>query len=124
MCINDFFTIIRCNHCIKCIFWPYYYYWTFGTKTKTAVEAFQNDNDLTKDGVCGPKTWAALDSTAYYTAEVTASALNVRSGAGTKYNIKSVVKKGDKVIVVSTSGNWARLINDAGWVSLSYIKRV
>ena len=96
----------------------------FGTKTKTAVEAFQADNDLAKDGVCGPKTWAALDSAAYYTAEVTASALNVRAGAGTKYSVKSFVKKGDKVIVVSTSGNWARLINDAGWVSLSYIKRV
>jgi len=32
----------------------------FGTETYKAVRAFQKANDLEVDGICGPKTWAAL----------------------------------------------------------------
>jgi len=32
----------------------------FGSKSKKAVAAFQSANGLSADGVCGPKTWAAL----------------------------------------------------------------
>lgn len=32
----------------------------FGPQTKTAVEHFQHDRNLTVDGVVGPATWAAL----------------------------------------------------------------
>ena len=32
----------------------------FGSKTKNAVAAFQSAKGLKADGVCGPKTWAAL----------------------------------------------------------------
>lgn len=32
----------------------------FGTATEKAVKEFQRDHGLSQDGVCGPKTWAAL----------------------------------------------------------------
>ena len=32
----------------------------YGAETIKAVKEFQKDNGLTADGVCGPKTWAAL----------------------------------------------------------------
>ena len=32
----------------------------YGTKTKGLIEFFQRCNQLTEDGVCGPKTWARL----------------------------------------------------------------
>ncbi|MBO7662991.1 MAG: peptidoglycan-binding protein [Clostridia bacterium] len=32
----------------------------FGTATEKAVKEFQRDNGLTQDGICGPKTWTAL----------------------------------------------------------------
>ena len=32
----------------------------YGTNTKKAVAAFQSAKGLTADGICGPKTWAAL----------------------------------------------------------------
>lgn len=32
----------------------------YGPKTETRVEAFQGAEGLTVDGICGPKTWAAL----------------------------------------------------------------
>ena len=34
---------------------------SFGAETETAVKAFQKDNGLTADGVCGEKTWEALE---------------------------------------------------------------
>jgi cell wall-associated NlpC family hydrolase len=34
----------------------------FGAKTEVAVKAFQANSKLTADGICGPKTWAALDA--------------------------------------------------------------
>ena len=33
---------------------------SFGAATENALKAFQKDNDLEDDGVCGPKTWAKL----------------------------------------------------------------
>ena len=33
----------------------------FGSGTESGVLAFQADNGLIADGICGPKTWAALD---------------------------------------------------------------
>lgn len=32
----------------------------FGTKTKESVMAYQIDNGLVVDGICGPKTWASI----------------------------------------------------------------
>ena len=32
----------------------------FGTATEKAVKEFQRDHGLTQDGICGPKTWTAL----------------------------------------------------------------
>ena len=33
----------------------------YGSETLSAVRAYQSDHGLTPDGVCGPKTWAALE---------------------------------------------------------------
>ena len=35
----------------------------FGSKTETAVKAFQRDWDLKQDGIVGPQTWQYLEST-------------------------------------------------------------
>lgn len=35
----------------------------FGAETEAAVRNFQRANGLEVDGICGPKTWAALDKT-------------------------------------------------------------
>lgn len=35
----------------------------FGKATQAAVKQFQKDHGLTADGICGPKTWAALENT-------------------------------------------------------------
>lgn len=33
----------------------------YGAKTAAAVQAFQANNNLTADGICGPRTWEAID---------------------------------------------------------------
>lgn len=50
---------------------------------------------------------------------VTASSLNIRSGAGTTYSIVGGLKKGDIVDVLSTSGSWYKI--SQGYVSSQYI---
>ena len=42
----------------------------FGADTEAAVMAFQADNGLTADGICGPKTWTALEKGEQETPEV------------------------------------------------------
>ena len=63
-----------------------------------------------------------------YTVKVTASALNVRKGAGTSYPVTTVIRdKGIYTIVEETKvGNntWGRLKSGAGWICLYYTKKV
>lgn len=63
-----------------------------------------------------------------YLVKVTADALNVRAGAGTKYKINTVIRdKGTYTIVeekMNGSTKWGKLKSGAGWISLKYTKRV
>jgi uncharacterized repeat protein (TIGR02543 family) len=45
--------------------------------------------------------------------------LRVRKGPGTSYAVVGYLNKGDRVTILETKGNWARI--DKGWVSLDYI---
>ena len=56
--------------------------------------------------------------------QITASALNVRAGAGTSYKVNTVVKKGDIYTIVETKNGWGKLKSGAGWISLAYTKEV
>lgn len=59
-----------------------------------------------------------------YKVQVTASALNVRAGAGTNYKVVKVVRKGQTLTIVSEKSGWGKLSDGSGWVSLGYTKRV
>lgn len=59
-----------------------------------------------------------------YKVQVTASALNVRAGAGVKYKIVKVVKKGQTLTIIDTKSGWGKLSDGSGWVSLNYTKKV
>lgn len=53
------------------------------------------------------------------TAEVTTSALNVRYGPSTDYEIAGKVYKGENVTYYQKSGNWIRIKD--GWISVKYV---
>lgn len=96
----------------------------FGSKTQNAVINFQAERGLTKDGVCGPKTWAEIDAFAPYNVITTASVLNVRSGPGTGYSIKSQLRRGSNRTIVYKKGNWGKIKNGFGWISLDYATKI
>lgn len=59
-----------------------------------------------------------------YLVTVTASVLNVRKGPGINYGIATTVKRGEAYTIVEESNGWGKLKSGAGWISLSYTKRV
>ena len=54
----------------------------FGKETKATVEAFQEANSLSVDGICGDKTWAKLKEilSDFCVVEVTGSVLATSNG--------------------------------------------
>lgn len=85
----------------------------FGEKTLEAVKAFQKANGLEVDGVVGEKTLNALKGLqAVKMVVVTGNTVNLREGAGTKYDDIGTVKKGEEMKYISTASN--------GWFKVNY----
>lgn len=59
-----------------------------------------------------------------YKVKITASVLNVRNGAGTSYKINTTVKKNDVYTIVDEKSGWGKLKSGAGWIKLSYTKKI
>ena len=58
------------------------------------------------------------------TVNTQSSPLNIRSGAGTGYSRLGTIPKGETVIVLSTSGDWCRILYNGtktGYVSKKYL---
>ena len=95
---------------------------------KTCPAPFVNDFSAWQDFlglVCQGET----DYTGAYEAEVTAGALNVRTGPGKSYGIADELKKGDRVTVLEETGTdadpegrWVR--TERGWISYPYLCRL
>lgn len=59
-----------------------------------------------------------------YKVKITADVLNVREKASTSAKIVTRVKKGQVYTIVEKSNGWGKLKSGAGWVKLSYTKKV
>lgn len=59
-----------------------------------------------------------------YLVQVTTSALNIRSGAGTGNAIVGCIRDKGVYTIVETSGNWGKLKSGAGWICLDYTKKL
>lgn len=55
---------------------------------------------------------------------VTANALNVRNGAGMNYKTNITIKKGQVFTIVDEKDGWGKLKSGAGWINLSYTKKL
>ncbi len=76
-----------------------------------------------KFGYCH-KDYIRLDSGKTARVNTQSTSLNVRSGAGTGYYVKDSVKRGEIVIILSTSGGWSKILYDGvktGYVSSQYL---
>lgn len=59
-----------------------------------------------------------------YLVKVTATALNIRSGAGTNNSIVGCIRDKGTYTIVETQGNWGKLKSGAGWICLDYTQKV
>lgn len=59
-----------------------------------------------------------------YKVKVTASALNIRSGAGMNYRITGVIRDKGVYTIVDEKSGWGKLKSGAGWISLGYCKKI
>lgn len=112
-------------------------------KKGDSVSILESKNGWHKINISGNKTgWVSGDyikisenvensndnSTSIVTNEtgtVTATVLNVRSGAGTSYSIVTKINKGNKVNIIESKNGWYKIKTSngkIGWVSGDYIK--
>lgn len=83
-----------------------------------------------KQFATGKQTTTTAPATGFtpYKVRVTASALNVRAGAGVGFNKVGCLGKGEIYTIVEEKMNgstkWGKLKSGAGWISLAYTKRV
>lgn len=70
-----------------------------------------------------PKQEATKDPAARLV-RITASALNVRAGAGIQYKVNTTVKRGEVFTIVEEKNGFGKLKSGAGWISLQYTENV
>lgn len=93
---------------------------TFGLKEKSGSAASPEASKPTEE-----ESGAAF---APYFVQIATPVLNVRAGAGTKYNKVTSVKMGEVYTIteekVNGSTTWGKLKSGAGWISLKYTKKI
>lgn len=77
------------------------------------------------DKINAPKTTVTTPSAfTPYLVKITANILNVRNGAGTNYKVNTTVKKNQVYTIIGEENGWGKLKSGAGWIKLSYTKKV
>lgn len=83
------------------------------------VEAIKNEKQEKEK----PKTKPAA-STDNFKVKVTCDCLNIRKGPGTTYKTVGQITDKGTYTIVETKGKWGKLKSGAGWIYLSYTKKV
>ena len=90
------------------------------TKTTGAITGTVKADDVTP---YVEETQASSNFTPYLV-RVNTPKLNVRAGAGTSYKINSVVYQNELYTIVAERGNWGKLKSGAGWIDMTWVKKV
>lgn len=86
---------------------------TLGVNT---INASSNENK-------SPKTDSGASGSSFKV-KINVPALNIRSGAGTDHKIVGVIRDKGTYTIVEEKSCWGKLKSGAGWINLSYTKRV
>jgi N-acetylmuramoyl-L-alanine amidase CwlA len=101
-------------------------------KRKLYVRKVGNDGNITVSilkigavtGVVNEKYLKKKNTFTAYKVRVVADVLNIRAGAGTNYKVVGTIADKGIYTIVAQTGNWGLLKSGAGWISLSYTKKV
>lgn len=63
-------------------------------------------------------------TTVNYLVRITTDALNIRKGPSTNYSIVGCIRDRGVYTIVEQNGDWGKLKSGAGWISLTYTKKV
>ncbi len=93
------------------------------------IGAYSNLNNAKNNCINGYSVYDSRGNVVYsknesYVVQITASTLNVRSGAGTGYKVVTTVRKNQKYTIVEEKNGWGKLKSNVGWISLTYTKKV
>lgn len=69
---------------------------------------------------------SATTTSSEFKVKVIVNALNIRSGAGTKYKKVGCIRNKGTYTITKTSGNWGYLKSGTGWINISssYVKKI
>lgn len=93
---------------------------------KRCPEPYVRDKEAWNDfkEAIGAKATTTKPVSKEYKVKITASALNIRAGAGTKYKITGCIRDRGIYTIMQTQGNWGKLKSGLGWINLNYTKKV
>lgn len=102
----------------------------FGNSTRTALRKFQSDHKLAVDGIYGyaSKTAmeAALAKVSVFTAgkvRVTATALNIRAGAGIDNLVAGLIQDKGVYEITEVKNGFGKLADGRGWICLDFAEK-
>ena len=75
-------------------------------------------------GIVNQKYLSKISSSTSYKVKVTADVLNIRAGAGTNYKVVGCIKDKGVYTIIAENNGWGQLKSKAGWISLTYTKKV
>ena len=98
-------------------------YSNFENAKKACKEGYTIYNSKGEAVYSNVKKEEAVPEFKSYTVKITSDLLNVRTGAGTNYPIKTTVKKDEVYTIVDENNGWGKLKSGAGWISLAYTQK-
>ncbi|AXF52509.1 MAG: PGRP protein [Caudoviricetes sp.] len=91
------------------------------------MNGFRKDVNAALGGVTSSSSNVSKPTTppaGSYKVKITADVLNIRSGPGTNYKVVGAIKDKGTYTIVSEQNGFGKLASGAGYISLSYAKRV
>lgn len=94
-------------------------YWVCLKYTKSVA-----DSENSSSGNVVSSSSAVKETSDAYKVKITADALHMRTGPGTSYSSKGLIKNGSTHEIKSTKNGWGQLASNGYWIKLSYTKAV
>lgn len=97
---------------------------TAGGKTDTAAGTGNGTGSTVGGAVSG--VLSNVTKKLYRVKIVNCAVLHIRKGPGTKYSVTGTLKKGAEAVIAGESkdGKWLKLLNEKGYISKAYTKKV